>query len=111
MSPFIIPSSSFDPSGSEQDKFWNIRALALRRPNDVVWNEQQGKEKEHIGKKAEKLAKLEEKYETLHDTFKIAEKRLVEKESECASLKEKLLIVSTRMESNDHPKTSMSTKE
>ncbi|GFX67413.1 hypothetical protein TNCV_178171 [Trichonephila clavipes] len=39
------------------------------------------------------------------------EQRLVEKEIECASLTEKILIVNTQTESNDHPKTSMSTKE
>ncbi|GFT38195.1 hypothetical protein TNCV_253611 [Trichonephila clavipes] len=45
--------------------------------------------------------------------FKITanEKRLVEKEIECASLTEKILIVNTVTESNDHPKTSKSTKE
>ncbi|GFV23026.1 hypothetical protein TNCV_4069791 [Trichonephila clavipes] len=37
--------------------------------------------------------------------------RLVEKEIECASLTEKILIVNALTESNDHPKTSMSTKE
>ncbi|GFQ74047.1 putative blastopia polyprotein [Trichonephila clavata] len=60
--------------------------------------------------KADKLAKLEEKYEALQEKFKIIEKRHVEKEIECASLKEKLLIVSPRTESNDYPKTSMKTK-
>ncbi|GFW12043.1 hypothetical protein TNCV_4531081 [Trichonephila clavipes] len=39
------------------------------------------------------------------------EKRLVEKEIECASLTEKILIVNALTESNDHLKTSMSTKE
>ncbi|GFW64611.1 hypothetical protein TNCV_3514331 [Trichonephila clavipes] len=61
--------------------------------------------------KVEKLVKLEEKYEILQETLKITEQRLVEKEIECASLTEKILIVNTQTESNDHPKTSMSTKE
>ncbi|GFX45414.1 pro-Pol polyprotein [Trichonephila clavipes] len=61
--------------------------------------------------KVDKLVKLEEKYEILQETLKITEQRLVEKEIECASLTEKLLIVNTQTESNDHPKTSMSTKE
>ncbi|GFX76849.1 uncharacterized protein TNCV_3278841 [Trichonephila clavipes] len=43
--------------------------------------------------KVDKLVKLEEKYEILQETFKITEKRLVEKEIECASLTEKILIV------------------
>ncbi|GFY64663.1 hypothetical protein TNIN_239201 [Trichonephila inaurata madagascariensis] len=61
--------------------------------------------------KIDKLVKLEEKYEILQERFKITEKRLVEKEIECASLTEKILIVNALTESNDHPKTSMSTKE
>ncbi|GFV15114.1 hypothetical protein TNCV_1743281 [Trichonephila clavipes] len=61
--------------------------------------------------KVDKLVKLEEKYEILQKTLKITEQRLVEKEIECASLTEKILIVNTQTESNDHPKTSMSTKE
>ncbi|GFS71986.1 hypothetical protein TNCV_2676531 [Trichonephila clavipes] len=61
--------------------------------------------------KVDKLVKLEEKYEILQETLKITEKRLVEKEIECASLTEKILIVNAVTESNDHPKTSMSTKE
>ncbi|GFV73737.1 hypothetical protein TNCV_3374351 [Trichonephila clavipes] len=61
--------------------------------------------------KVDKLLKLEEKYEILQETLKITERRLVEKEIECASLTEKIFIVNTQTESNDHPKTSMSTKE
>ncbi|GFT44474.1 hypothetical protein TNCV_2517151 [Trichonephila clavipes] len=61
--------------------------------------------------KVDKLVKLEEKYEILQETFKITEKCLVENEIECKSLTEKILIVNTLTESNDHPKTSMSTKE
>ncbi|GFV98502.1 hypothetical protein TNCV_624611 [Trichonephila clavipes] len=61
--------------------------------------------------KVDKLVKLEEKYEILQETLKITQRRLVEKEIECASLTEKILIVNTQTESNDHPKTSMSTKE
>ncbi|GFW05185.1 hypothetical protein TNCV_2904751 [Trichonephila clavipes] len=61
--------------------------------------------------KVDKLVKLEEKYEILQETFKITEKRLVEKEIQCKSLPEKILIVNALTESNDHPKTSMSTKE
>ncbi|GFV97375.1 hypothetical protein TNCV_2038851 [Trichonephila clavipes] len=61
--------------------------------------------------KVDKLVKLEEKYEILQETLKITEQRLVEKEIECASLTEKIRIVNTQTESNDHPKTSMSTKE
>ncbi|GFS47097.1 hypothetical protein TNCV_2052891 [Trichonephila clavipes] len=61
--------------------------------------------------KVDKLVKLEEKYEILQETLKITEQRLVEKEIECATFKLKILIVNTQMESNDHPKTSMSTKE
>ncbi|GFV68650.1 retrovirus-related Pol polyprotein from transposon gypsy [Trichonephila clavipes] len=61
--------------------------------------------------KVDKLVKLEEKYEILQETLKITEKRLVEKEIECASLTEKILIVNAVTESNDHPKTSKSTKE
>ncbi|GFS77518.1 uncharacterized protein TNCV_320751 [Trichonephila clavipes] len=61
--------------------------------------------------KVDKLVKLEEKYEILQETLKITEQRLVEKEIECASLTEKILIVNTQTKSNDHPKTSMSTKE
>ncbi|GFV41384.1 uncharacterized protein TNCV_1302441 [Trichonephila clavipes] len=61
--------------------------------------------------KVDKLVKLEEKYEILQETLKITERRLVEKEIECASLTEKILIVNTQTESNNHPKTSMSTKE
>ncbi|GFY60777.1 hypothetical protein TNIN_107301 [Trichonephila inaurata madagascariensis] len=49
--------------------------------------------------KADKLTNLEEKHENLQLKFKITEKRLVETESECASLKEKLLIENTRTES------------
>ncbi|GFX21696.1 hypothetical protein TNCV_1200761 [Trichonephila clavipes] len=64
-----------------------------------------------VRKKVDKLVKLEEKHEILQETFKITEKRLVEKEIECASLIEKILIVNALTESNDHPKTSMSTKE
>ncbi|GFT41065.1 retrovirus-related Pol polyprotein from transposon 17.6 [Trichonephila clavipes] len=66
---------------------------------------------ESILEKVDKLVKLEEKYEILLETLKITEQRLVEKEIECASLTEKILIVNTQTESNDHPKTSMSTKE
>ncbi|GFX71194.1 hypothetical protein TNCV_3409641 [Trichonephila clavipes] len=61
--------------------------------------------------KVDKLVKLEEKYEILQETLKITEQRLVEKEIECTSLTEKILIVNALTESNDHPKTSMSTKE
>ncbi|GFT81034.1 uncharacterized protein TNCV_1935711 [Trichonephila clavipes] len=61
--------------------------------------------------KVNKLVKLEEKYEILQETFKITEKRLVEKEIQCKSLTEKILIVNALTESNDNPKTSMSTKE
>ncbi|GFX36775.1 uncharacterized protein TNCV_5036111 [Trichonephila clavipes] len=61
--------------------------------------------------KVDKLVKLEKKYEILQETLKIAEQRLVEKEIECASLTENILIVNALTESNDHPKTSMSTKE
>ncbi|GFX65666.1 uncharacterized protein TNCV_4093591 [Trichonephila clavipes] len=61
--------------------------------------------------KVDKLVKLEEKYEILQETFKITEKRLVEKEIQCKSLTEKILIVNALTESNDKPKTSMSTKE
>ncbi|GFU77719.1 retrovirus-related Pol polyprotein from transposon 17.6 [Trichonephila clavipes] len=39
--------------------------------------------------KVDKLVKLEEKYEILQETLKITERRLVEKEIECASLTEK----------------------
>ncbi|GFW08689.1 uncharacterized protein TNCV_2777071 [Trichonephila clavipes] len=60
--------------------------------------------------KVYKLVKLEKKYEILQETFKITKKRL-EKEIECTSLTEKILIVNALRESNDHPKTSMSTKE
>ncbi|GFU72713.1 uncharacterized protein TNCV_194001 [Trichonephila clavipes] len=68
-------------------------------------------EESNLEKKVDKLVKLEEKYEILQETLKITERRLVEKEIECASLTEKILIVNTQTESNDHPKTSMSTKE
>ncbi|GFW34695.1 hypothetical protein TNCV_953231 [Trichonephila clavipes] len=61
--------------------------------------------------KVEKLVKLEKKYEILQETFKITEKRLVEKEIQCKSLTEKILIVNALAESNNNPKTSMSTKE
>ncbi|GFW20360.1 hypothetical protein TNCV_3457981 [Trichonephila clavipes] len=61
--------------------------------------------------KVDKLVKLEEKYEILQETFKISEKRLVEKEIQCKSLTEKIFIVNALTESNDNPKTSMSTKE
>ncbi|GFT88719.1 uncharacterized protein TNCV_905751 [Trichonephila clavipes] len=61
--------------------------------------------------KVDKLVKLEEKYEILQETLKITEKRLVEKEIQCKSLTEKILIVNALTESNDNPKTSMSTKE
>ncbi|GFX40315.1 hypothetical protein TNCV_4319481 [Trichonephila clavipes] len=61
--------------------------------------------------KIDKLVKLEEKYEILQETFKITEMRLIEKEIQCASLTEKILIVNALTESNDHPKTSMSTKK
>ncbi|GFX34686.1 uncharacterized protein TNCV_2514021 [Trichonephila clavipes] len=61
--------------------------------------------------KVEKLVKLEEKYEILQETFKITEQRLVEKEIQCKSLTEKIIIVNALTESNDHLKTSMSTKE
>ncbi|GFT13541.1 hypothetical protein TNCV_3830231 [Trichonephila clavipes] len=61
--------------------------------------------------KVDKLVKLEERYEILQEKFKIREKRLVENENECASLTEKILIVNALTESNDHTKTSMSTKE
>ncbi|GFW79481.1 hypothetical protein TNCV_4953621 [Trichonephila clavipes] len=61
--------------------------------------------------KVDKLVKLEEKYEILQETFKITEKRFVEKEIQCKSLTEKILIVNALTESNDNPKTSMSTKE
>ncbi|GFY02344.1 uncharacterized protein TNCV_3502261 [Trichonephila clavipes] len=61
--------------------------------------------------KVDKLVKLEEKYEILQETLKITERRLVEKKIECASLTEKILIVNALTESNDHPKTSKSTKE
>ncbi|GFV48354.1 uncharacterized protein TNCV_3508281, partial [Trichonephila clavipes] len=61
--------------------------------------------------KVDKLVKLEENYEILQRTYKITEKRLVEKEIQCKSLTEKILIVNALTESNDHPKTSMSTKE
>ncbi|GFV22530.1 uncharacterized protein TNCV_1131231 [Trichonephila clavipes] len=46
--------------------------------------------------KVDKLVKLEEKYEILQETLKITERRLVEKEIECASLTEKILIVNTQ---------------
>ncbi|GFW17619.1 hypothetical protein TNCV_2651761 [Trichonephila clavipes] len=61
--------------------------------------------------KVDNLVKHEEKYEILQETLKITEKRLVEKEIQCKSLTEKILIVNALKESNDHPKTSMSTKE
>ncbi|GFU75096.1 hypothetical protein TNCV_232641 [Trichonephila clavipes] len=61
--------------------------------------------------KVDKLVKLEKKYEILQEIFKITEKLLFEKEIQCKSLTEKILIVNTLTESNDHPKTSMSTKE
>ncbi|GFW22497.1 uncharacterized protein TNCV_2170311 [Trichonephila clavipes] len=61
--------------------------------------------------KVDKLIKLEEKYEILQETFKITEKRLVEKEIQCKSLTENILIVNALTESNNNPKTSMSTKE
>ncbi|GFW16156.1 hypothetical protein TNCV_4263211 [Trichonephila clavipes] len=61
--------------------------------------------------KVEKLVKPEKKYEILQETFKITEKRFVEKEIQCKSLTEKILIVNALTESNDNPKTSMSTKE
>ncbi|GFU09699.1 hypothetical protein TNCV_5027341 [Trichonephila clavipes] len=61
--------------------------------------------------KVDKLVKLEEKYDILQETLTITEPRVVEKEIECASLTERILIVNTQTESNDHPKTSMSTKE
>ncbi|GFW99982.1 hypothetical protein TNCV_3079791 [Trichonephila clavipes] len=61
--------------------------------------------------KVDKLVKLEKKYEILQKTFKITEKRLVEKEIQCKSLTEKILIVNAQTESNNNPKTSMSTKE
>ncbi|GFT85497.1 hypothetical protein TNCV_1495651 [Trichonephila clavipes] len=61
--------------------------------------------------KADKLTNLETKYENLQLKFKIIEKRLIETEIESALFKEKLLIINTRTESNDHPKTSISTKE
>ncbi|GFU09954.1 retrovirus-related Pol polyprotein from transposon gypsy [Trichonephila clavipes] len=48
--------------------------------------------------KVDKLVKLEEKYEILQETLKITERRLVEKEIECASLTEKILIVNTQTE-------------
>ncbi|GFX08313.1 putative blastopia polyprotein [Trichonephila clavipes] len=55
--------------------------------------------------KVDKLVKLEKKYEILQETF------LVEKEIQCKSLTEKILIVNALTESNNNPKTSMSTKE
>ncbi|GFY15478.1 hypothetical protein TNCV_1572891 [Trichonephila clavipes] len=61
--------------------------------------------------KVDKLVKLEKKYEILQETFKITEKRLVDKEIQCKSLTEKILIVNALTESNDNPKTSVSTKE
>ncbi|GFV57696.1 uncharacterized protein TNCV_721391 [Trichonephila clavipes] len=61
--------------------------------------------------KVDKIVKLDEKYEILQETLKITEKRLVEKEIQCKSLTERILIVNTLTESNDNPKTSMSTKE
>ncbi|GFV66261.1 hypothetical protein TNCV_4074601 [Trichonephila clavipes] len=61
--------------------------------------------------KVDKLVKLNKKYEILQETFKITEKRLVEKEIQCKSLTEKILIVNALTESNDNPKTSMSTKK
>ncbi|GFU81712.1 hypothetical protein TNCV_3086241 [Trichonephila clavipes] len=61
--------------------------------------------------KVDKLVKLEKKYEILQKTFKITEKRLVEKEIQCKSLTEKILIINALTESNDHSTTSMSTKE
>ncbi|GFU59490.1 uncharacterized protein TNCV_1515571 [Trichonephila clavipes] len=59
----------------------------------------------------DKLVKLEKEYEILQETLKITEQRLVEKEIECASLIEKIVIVNALTESNDHLKTSMSTKK
>ncbi|GFT71361.1 hypothetical protein TNCV_2157741 [Trichonephila clavipes] len=59
----------------------------------------------------DKLFNIEEKNKILQETFKITKKRLVEKENECASLTEKILIINALTESNDHPKTSLSTKE
>ncbi|GFW22888.1 hypothetical protein TNCV_2381031 [Trichonephila clavipes] len=61
--------------------------------------------------KVDRLVKLEEKYEILQELLKITEKRLVEKEIQCKSLTEKILIVNALTKSNDHPKTSMPTKE
>ncbi|GFT19069.1 hypothetical protein TNCV_3212911 [Trichonephila clavipes] len=61
--------------------------------------------------KVDKLVKLEEKYEILQETFKITEKRLVEKEIECTSFIEKIRIINNLKELNGHRKTSMSTKE
>ncbi|GFV01482.1 uncharacterized protein TNCV_2960761 [Trichonephila clavipes] len=63
-----------------------------------------------------KLKNAEDKCENLEmhilqETFKITEKRLDAKEIQCKSLTEKVLIVSALTESNDNPKTSISTKE
>ncbi|GFW78141.1 hypothetical protein TNCV_136101 [Trichonephila clavipes] len=77
----------------------------------ITANDKLHKLEESNLEKVDKLVKLEEKYEILQETLKITEQQLVEKEIECASLTEKILIVNTQTESNDHPKTSMSTKE
>ncbi|GFW04644.1 hypothetical protein TNCV_3066621 [Trichonephila clavipes] len=74
-------------------------------------NDKSHKLEESNLEKVDKLVKLEKKYEILQEILKIAEQRLVEKEIECASLTEKILIVNALTESNDHPKTSMSTEE
>ncbi|GFV81107.1 hypothetical protein TNCV_2270911 [Trichonephila clavipes] len=79
--------------------------------NDEIINDKLHELEESNLEKVDKLVKLEEKYEILQETLKITEKRLVEKEIECASLTEKILIVNALTESNDNPKTSKSTKE
>ncbi|GFV36638.1 uncharacterized protein TNCV_1033141 [Trichonephila clavipes] len=87
-----------------KDNALEVLQLKLKNPEDKCKNLE-------MHKKVDKLVKLEEKYEILQETLKITEKRLVEKEIECASLTEKILIVNALTESNDNPKTSKSTKE
>ncbi|GFV49310.1 hypothetical protein TNCV_390191 [Trichonephila clavipes] len=62
-------------------------------------------------KKVDKFIKLEEKYKILQETFKITEKLFVKKEIQHKSLTDKVLFINALTVSNDHPKTSMSTKE
>ncbi|GFT86090.1 hypothetical protein TNCV_3257051 [Trichonephila clavipes] len=110
----VLKETEFEISANE-DKCKNleihVRNTSTLSLEKTVLLDKLHKLEESNLEKVDKLVKLEKKYEILQETFKITEKRLVEKEIQCKSLTEKILIVNALTESNDNPKTSRATKK